>query len=94
MFQNIPPHLQAKGKGRPFRLNTQTKAEKIQEQLKTAEERIAKQKEHQQKLKDALDIMQSDDQEKIRRFQDYERIKAEVRAQMNNEANAFLHQEL
>ena len=45
-------------------------------------------------MKDALDIMQSDDQEKIRRFQDYERMKAEVRAQMNNEANAFVHQEL
>jgi len=45
MFQNIPAHLQAKGKGRPFRMNTQTKAEKIQEQLRAAEERIVKQKE-------------------------------------------------
>ena len=42
IFQNIPAHLQAKGKGRPFRLNTQSKAEKIQVQLRAAEERISK----------------------------------------------------
>ena len=92
MFQNIPAHLQAKGKGRPFRLNTQTKAEKVQEQLKTAEERIAKQKEQQLKLKESLDIMKSQDLDRIRRHQDLERIKAEVRASMNNEANEYVHQ--
>ncbi len=94
MFQNIPAHLQAKGKGRPFRLNTQTKAEKIHEQLRAAEERIVKQQEQQLKLKESLDIMQSQDQDKIRRHQDLERIKAEVRASMNNEANEYVHQEI
>ena len=45
-------------------------------------------------MKNALDIMQSQDQDKIRRHQDLERIKAEVRASMNNEANEYVHQEI
>ena len=38
--------------------------------------------------------MQSQDQDRIRRHQDLERIKAEVRASMNNEANEYVHQEI
>ena len=45
-------------------------------------------------MKNALDILQSQDQDKIRRHQDLERIKAEVRASMNNEANEYVHKEI
>jgi hypothetical protein len=84
MFAHIPPHLQASGKGRSLKFNVLTKAQKIEVQLQAAEDRIAKQNAEKLRLKDALLIVNSKDQEKILRMQELEKIRAEVRNEMND----------
>ncbi len=49
-----------------------------------AETRIAKQNKEKERLNDALKVVQSQDKEKITKLQELERIRAEVRAEMND----------
>jgi hypothetical protein len=94
MFNHIPYHLQAKGRGRSFKLNPLTKAQKIEQQLKLAEDRIDKQKAEKTRLKEALTIVNSKDQDKILKLNELEKIRAEVRAEMNDQANAFVQEQI
>jgi len=53
-FQHIPPHLIAKGKGRKLNFGVMTKEEKLEQQLKLADERIAKTNAEKQKIRQAI----------------------------------------
>jgi hypothetical protein len=94
MFANIPPHLQARGKGRCLKLYPLSKAEKIEAQLKQAEERIAKENAKKQKLQDVLKTYNTQDQDEIAKLEEREKIRAEVVAQMNEQANMFVQEQI
>ena len=59
VFENIPPHLQAKGNKRGLKLHTLTKAQKVENQIKIAEARIAKQNAEHERLKQMLQVLNS-----------------------------------
>ena len=94
VFENIPPHLQAKGNKRGLKLHTLTKAQKVENQIKLAEARIAKQNAEHEQLKKMLQVLNSQDQEQMKKMQEREKIREQVRAEMNDQANAFVQEQL
>ena len=90
IFDNVPLHLQAKGNKRGLKLHTLTKAQKVENQLKMAAARIAKQNAEHERLKQALQVLNSQDQEQVKKMQEREKIREQVRAEMNDQANAFV----
>ena len=59
VFANVPPHLLAKSTSRGLKLNSLTKAQKVEQQLKMAEARIAKQLDDRERLKQTLQVLNS-----------------------------------
>ena len=90
VFANVPVHLQAKGTKRALKLHTLTKAQKVENQMKMAAARIAKQNAEHERLKQALQVLNSQDQEQVKKLQEREKIREQVRAEMNDQANAFV----
>ena len=94
MFENIPLHLQAKGRGRALRFNGLTKEQRLQQKLAEAEQRIAKQQDAKKRISDQIGVMQSKDQEQIKWMQERERIRAEVHAELQQQANTFVQEQI
>ena len=90
VFANVPVHLQAKGTKRALKLHTLTKAQPVENQMKMAAARIAKQNAEHERLKQALQVLNSQDQEQVKKLQEREKIREQVRAEMNDQANAFV----
>jgi len=59
VFQHIPAHLVAKGKGRKLNFGVMTKEEKLEQQLKQADERIAKTNAEKLKIHQAIQVVKS-----------------------------------
>ena len=90
IFDDIPPHLQAKGNKRGLKLHTLTKAQKVENQMKMAAARIAKQNAEHERLKQTLQVLNSQDQEQMKKMQEREKIREQIRAEMNDQANEFV----
>ena len=52
--------------------------------------RIAKQNAEHERLKQTLQVLNSQDQEQMKKMQEREKIREQVRAEMNDQANAFV----
>ena len=68
IFDNFPPHLQAKGNKQGLKLHTLTKAQKIENQMKMAAARIAKHNAEHERLKQTLHFLNSQDQEQMEKM--------------------------
>ena len=82
IFQNIPAHLQAKGKNRAMRFTALNKEERMEQKLREADLRLQKQVEAKKKLVEAIDVMKSGNKEEIKWMQERERIRSEVTANL------------
>ena len=94
VFENIMPHLQAKGKNRALKFSSMTKEQRLAQKLAEADQRIQKQQDAKKRLSDAMTVIQSKDQEQIKWMQERDRIRSEVQAELNQQAQAFVTQQI
>jgi hypothetical protein len=77
----IPQHLLGYGKGRHLKLGGMTKEEKVEQQLKAAENRVRKQMDAQERLKKELELVKAKDKVAQSKLQERDKIKSEVVAE-------------
>ena len=90
----IPQHLLGYGKGRHLKLGGMTKEEKVQQQLKAAENRVKKQMDAQERLKQELELVKAKDKIAMTKIQEREKIKTEVVAEFRAAADNFVAEEI
>jgi hypothetical protein len=77
-----------------MRFGGPSKEDKIAMQIRKSEQLIEKQKAAQDKLKQQLELQKLKDDEQLRIQKDRERIQREVHAQLEVQANEYIHQQL
>ena len=95
IFQNMPLHLIAHGKGRHLKIGGLSKEEKLDLQIKRQEARILKQQAQQQKLVNDLQLVKNKDLLKQQQQQqEREQIRLEISRDMELQAQAYLEQQI
>ncbi len=77
----IPQHLLGYGKGRHLKLGGITREERVEMQLKAAENRVKKQQDAQERLRKELELVKAKDKMAMAKVQEREKLKTEVVAE-------------
>ena len=94
MNNDLPQHLLGFGKGRHLKLGGVTKEEKVAHQLRVSEARVSKQAEKQERLKKELELHKAKDKVAMQKMQDREKLKLEVVAEYQAQANNYVSEEI
>ena len=90
----IPHHLIGYGKGRHLKLGGMTKEERVEMQLKAAENRVKKQQDAQERLRKELELVKAKDKVAMAKIQEREKLKTEVVAEFRAAADNFVAEEI